>query len=321
MYFRGGSLEPKRKGAVGTHPKEASDASLWRYDSIGRRDRRGECRRVLGRRAEGRDRGNRRLEHQTTGRRAARVEAIARAIQLLDAEIIVLTEVEPHSRLQLITERLDEIGSHYNAAMPTNGQHELGIAILWKDGVAVSDVELIPQSDLDNHDEYRKALAASFKVGNFDGTIIGLHLKSGRGDSERDDRTQQAEVIAEFVADATSGDEQDVLVVGDYNMIPATAESSNDDANFQAMNPLGKLFFISSEFLRGGSHLRSNGSIANLLDGYAIADEDTQEFVGGSLQIYPLWHAMNLERPQYVSQVSDHLPLVARFDILSADDD
>lgn len=250
-----------------------------------------------------------------------RVEAIARAIQLLDAEVIVLLEVEPHSRLNLITTRLDTIGSHYNAAMPTAGQNELGIAILWKDGVTVTDVALIPHSDLDSVQDYRKALAAKFKIGNFDGSIIGVHLKSGRSDSNRNDRTQQAEVIADFVENATSGNEKDVIVLGDYNMIPATDDLDNDDENFEAMNPGGKLFFISSEFLRGGSHLHSNGTFGNLLDGYAIAQDKTKEFVGGSLQLFPLWQAMNLGRPQYANQVSDHLPVVARFDIVSTDDD
>lgn len=250
-----------------------------------------------------------------------RVEAIARAIQLLDAEIIVLQEVEPHLRLDLITDRLDEIGSHYNAAMPTIGQHKLGIAILWKDGVTVTDAELIPESDLGDHQEYRKALSAKFKIGNFDGSIIGVHLKSGRSPSSRDDRTLQADVIAEFIETATAGNEKDIIVLGDYNMIPATDEEIQDDANFVAMNPGGKLFFISSEFLDSGSHLQSNGALGNRLDGFAIAQDDTREFVGGSLRIYLLWHAMNLGRPQYASQVSDHLPLVARFDIVSADDD
>jgi len=205
--------------------------------------------------------------------------------------------------------------------MPTIGQHKLGIALLWKDGVTVTDAELIPESDLGTHQEYRKALAAKFRIGNFDGSIIGVHLKSGRAQSSRDDRTMQADAIAEFIQRVTAGSEKDIIDLGDYNIIPATDDDVKEDENFVAMNPDGKLFFISSEFLDSGSHLQSNGAFGNRLDGFAITQDDTDEFVGGSLQIYALWHAMKLGRPQYASHVSDHLPLVARFDIVSAHDD
>lgn len=70
-----------------------------------------------------------------------------------------------------------------------------------------------------------------------------------------------------------------------------------------------------------GSHLQSNGNFGNLLDGYAVSRQHTKEFVGGSLRIFPLYEAMGLTRPQYVNQVSDHLPLVAQFDVTAADDD
>ncbi len=258
----------------------------------------------------------------------SRAKNIARGIALLDAEVIVLTEVHPYTVLEKVMAELSALGADYQSQMPTAGQNPLGIALLYKNGVQASNVALVEGSDLGDPQEYRKALAADVKIGQFDFKLLGLHLKSGRPPRNnewpdpRPARLRQAKALAAYIKQATAGAEKDVVLLGDYNMIPPRGDFANDAEAFQALSPDGYLDFLSSMYLsRLGSHLRDNGSYGNLLDGYAIAHGHTKEFVGGSLRIVSLNLALSMSRSVYVRDVSDHLPLQARFNVVSPDDD
>lgn len=261
------------------------------------------------------------MPHPISKTRAAR---IATGIAYLDPEVILLTEVgtkegdEPI--IEEIVRKLNAYGSEYDHKMPSQ-KADLKIAIVFKKGVDVSGVGLIDGTDL-GIPSYRKALKADIRIGTFDFVLIGVHLKSGRQKDSRIARTKQAALIAEFVENATKGAEKDVLIVGDYNMVPSRGGYLNDEENFAAMNPDEFLQFVSSEDLAGqGSHLSNGGNPGNLLDGYAISYDYTNEYIDGSLRIFPLFKALRLTAAEYVSRVSDHLPLVARFDIVVDDDD
>ncbi len=89
---------------------------------------------------------------------------------------------------------------------------------------------------------------------------------------------------------------------------------------FDALSPGDFLRFISSEELTGQfSRIGSSGS-GSLLDGYAISRQHTSEYIADSLQILPLHEILGLTLMQYRNQVSDHLPLEARFRITEDDD-
>ena len=93
-----------------------------------------------------------------------------------------------------------------------------------------------------------------------------------------------------------------------------------DQSNFTAMNPSGFLKFVSSEDLAGEFTYISGGNPGNLLDGYAISSVGTTEYVQGSLRIFPMHRAFGMTLVQYSNEVSDHLPVVARFRIGEDDD-
>ena len=249
-----------------------------------------------------------------------RIDAIADGVLWLDAEVIVLTEASNTSRMNQLVEELTKRGAVYSLHMEEQGRDRDHIAILAKDGVTVSDVGLLAGSD-DGNAYLRKALTAKVTIGKFDFVLVGVHMKASRDATSRGVRTRQAEVIATFITGATSSAEKDVLIVGDYNMIPPSATSTNDQENFQAMNPNSTLFFVSSEDLAGqGSHIKDNGRIGNLLDGYAVSAENTDEYIDGSLRIFPLHRTYRLSLKDYGDNVADHLPLVARF-VVTVDDD
>lgn len=248
-----------------------------------------------------------------------RAQEIALGMTYLDAELFLLTEVKPPGILDEILEELSGHGASYEEKSVDQAS-QLNIAIVHKRGISVTDVELLSDTDAGDSDN-RKALSAHVKIGNFDFHLIGLHLKSGRSNSNREIRDEQAEAIAQHVKLLTADDEKDVVVLGDFNMIPDENHPSHDLENFETLSADDFLFFVSNMDLLGqGTHIR-NGRIRNLLDGFAIANAHTDEYIEGSLRIFPLHRTLRKDLRMFSRDVSDHLPLVARFDIATSDDD
>ena len=52
----------------------------------------------------------------------------------------------------------------------------------------------------------------------------------------------------------------------------------------------------------------------------AVSADDTDEYIDGSLRIFPLHRTYRLSLKDYAGNVADHLPLVARF-VITVDDD
>ncbi|HYX71793.1 MAG TPA: endonuclease/exonuclease/phosphatase family protein [Nitrososphaera sp.] len=260
---------------------------------------------------------------------ATRTRLIARAIHNMSPDVIALSEVNTSTgeeTLDLLVDTLADLGDDYTYIyFPQTSTQSL--ALLFKDGVEVADDQLIEGSD-DNNSALRKALAARVRIRRFDFILILVHMKSARGNEERATRTRQARAIAGFITDATSGNEKDVLLIGDYNMIPG-----DDDVNFQAISPGPNnnefLRFVSTESLSGRiSHFSTCNPVrGNLLDGYAISRSFTREYREGSLRLIPFTNQIfrqaagtTLDCARYNGFFSDHLPLIARFRATQDDD-
>jgi endonuclease/exonuclease/phosphatase family metal-dependent hydrolase len=199
------------------------------------------------------------------------------------------------------------------------------IAVLFKDrpDISVTNRRIVPNSN-DGNPGLRNAYAFDVKIGNFDFLLIAVHLKSGRKSANRKTRNRQTAAIAAFIRDETDGaGEKDVLVIGDYNMVPG-----QDAENFANLSPGGAsnefLRFVSSS-LAGPSHIGdcidASNFEGNLLDGFSISRTHTREWTG-FIRIQQLQaHLPNMWCDKYKLEFSDHLPLVARFRINGADDD
>lgn len=253
---------------------------------------------------------------------------LANAIKAIRPDVIALSEVNSEAEVRRIIQELGNDGLMYRYTMLANQQRGMQmLAILFRQGIQVTNQRLIPGSDA-GQSSLRKALAAHFKSGDFDFLLVGVHLKSSRGRAPRHTRTRQMRAIRRFIEERVQATgEQDVLVAGDYNMIPV-----EDQANFNELSPEGGFMrFISSEefALPGGgfqiSHLNDcpvSDPDNNLLDGFAIAREGTQdEYVADSLEILQLHGLLGVDCSNYRRDFSDHLPLVARFRTDTGDDD
>jgi endonuclease/exonuclease/phosphatase family metal-dependent hydrolase len=251
---------------------------------------------------------------------ASRINRIARTIRRIDPDLIVLSEVNPNNAAVRIAQAL---GPPYQPPIILTQKPEVvqNIAFIHKNGVTVTGARLIPGTDLSEESRSRQALTANVRIGGFDFILIGVHLKSGRSSTNRSQRSRQCTAIANFISQFTTGAEKDVLVLGDYNMIPRRGNQENDASNFHNLNPTNLLRFVSTEELRGqGSHISGcNPRRGNLLDGYAISRGHTREYREDSLHLLS-FSQLGHTCASFKRDVSDHLPLVARFRTAMDDD-
>lgn len=238
----------------------------------------------------------------------ARLERQVDGLAILDAEVVTLVEVKPFSHMQDLIDGLAAKGCEYESVMLPQ-ESDLNIGVLFKKGVEANNPRFIDGSDL-NDSSRRKALVVEMKVGKFDFLLIAVHLKSGRGSNEQKIRDEQCKVIGQFISELRAESREDILLMGDFNMIPG-----EDVSNFHHLGGNDLMNFLSSWDLQARfSHILPAGR-ANLLDGFAISKKYSTEYIRGSLQLFPMHWTMNMGREKFRKEVSDHLPFVASFRI------
>lgn len=237
-----------------------------------------------------------------------RVENQVKGLAILDAEVVTLVEVKPFAHMQRLIDGLADKGCVYHSVMlPQAG--DLNIGVLFKEGIEAGEPRFIEGSDL-NDPGKRKALTVKMKVGKFDFLLIGVHLKSGRGKAEQAIRDQQCKIIGDFITEFRADNREDILLTGDFNMIPG-----QDVSNFHYLGGDDIMDFLSSWDLQDRfSHILEKGR-ANLLDGFAITRTYSGEYIRGSLRLFPMHWTMDMGREKFREEVSDHLPFVASFRI------
>ncbi len=252
-----------------------------------------------------------------TGINDERLARQAYGLSLVDAEFVTLVEIPSETHLEKLKALLaDTFGLVYGSAyidQQASPTHPLNIGVLFKQGITVDNVELLPGSN-GGDPTRRKAFLADVKIGKFDFKLIAVHLKSGREAASQKLRDAQCKVIGEYITALRGpGDRNpDVLLMGDFNMIPG-----QDISNFHHLGGDDIMDFLSSWDLQERySHILSAGR-ANLLDGFAISRRYSTEYIRGSLRLFPLHWTMDIGRERFRRDVSDHLPFVASFRLWS----
>lgn len=239
---------------------------------------------------------------------AERLERQVEGLALLDAEVVALVEINPRSALETLRQGLEDKGVIYETNIIPQA-NDLHIGVLFKRGVTAQNARLMDGSDLGNPD-MRKAFVVDMKIGRFDFVLIAVHLKSSRGSTEQQIRDEQAKVIGQFIKERRQVSREDILLVGDFNMIPG-----QDVSNFHHLGGDDLMNFVSSWDLQARfSHILEAGR-ANLLDGFAISRTYSTEYIRGSLRVFPMHWSMDMGRERFRETVSDHLPFVASFRI------
>lgn len=237
-----------------------------------------------------------------------RLKKQVEGLALLDAEIVALVEINPLSVLDTLVEGLEDKSVSYEYTV-LEQDNDLNIGVLYKKGVIASNPRFIDGSDLGDS-RRRKAFVVDMSIGKFDFQLIVVHLKSGRNANDQKLRDDQAKVIGQYIQDLRENSREDILLMGDFNMIPG-----QDISNFHHLGGDDLMDFLSSWDLQSRySHLLKKGR-ANLLDGFAISRTFSTEYIRGSLRIFPMHWSMDIGRERFRKTVSDHLPFVASFRI------
>lgn len=152
----------------------------------------------------------------------------------------------------------------------------------------------------------REPYIASFRSGNFDFTLVGIHTKPDDAENEIGNLTIVVSSILENVPS-----EHDIIVLGDFN---ADGSYFNEES---MENPLksSKYFWTVSNNMdtmtkTGWTYDR----IVMMTKTYSI------EYVQDSTQVYYFDTVMGLNQTQTM-KVSDHYPVYAEFQITLPDDD
>ncbi|MEN8258082.1 MAG: endonuclease/exonuclease/phosphatase family protein [Thermodesulfobacteriota bacterium] len=244
---------------------------------------------------------------------STRLERQVEGLALLDAEVVTLVEINPLSAIETLQQGLQGKGVKYDYTI-LEQENDLNIGVLYKNGVTAANPRFIDGSDLGDS-RRRKAFVVDMKVGKFDFLLIAVHLKSGRGAAEQKVRDDQAKVIGAYIQQLRAESREDILLVGDFNMIPG-----QDVSNFHHLGGDDLMDFLSSWDLQARySHILEAGR-ANLLDGFAISRTYSTEYIRGSLRVFPMHWSMDIGRERFREKVSDHLPFVASFRIDRARD-
>jgi len=252
-----------------------------------------------------------------------RIKLQAKGLQLLDAELTTLVEIKNEDHIKDLVAHLSngQVNYEYKFAEQSppgnNSNHgAMHIGVIFKQGVEVENVELMPGSDLGNPG-YRKAFLCDVKLGKFTFKLIGVHLKSGRKIEQQKIRDEQCKIIGNYIKNLRGSNDRnpDVLLMGDFNMIPG-----QDISNFHFLGGDDQMNFVSSWDLQERySHILPSGR-ENLLDGFAISKRYSTEYIKGSLRLFPMHWTMGMGQAKYRKEVSDHLPFVASFDITRSRD-
>ena len=239
---------------------------------------------------------------------ADRLKLQVEGLAILDAEVVVLVECKPFAHMNKLKLGLKKTGCEYDSVMlKQNG--DLNIGVLFKKGVKATNERFIQGSDLGD-DTKRKAMVVDIEIGKFDFTLVAVHLKAGRSAKSQKTRDDQCKVIGKFITDFRKDSREDLLLVGDFNMIPG-----QDVSNFHHLGGDDIMDFLSSWDLQDRfSHILPAGR-ANLLDGFALSRTYSTEYIRGTLRLFPLHWTMDMGRAKFRKEVSDHLPFVASFRI------
>ncbi|EFL87443.1 GMP synthase [Ahrensia sp. R2A130] len=247
------------------------------------------------------------------GEASEKAENQAKGLALLDADFVTLVEVSPISHITWLASRMKDYGITYNVTIKQQPDSHLHIGYLHKPGIDVSNARFLP----DSQGEYRggrQAFAVDVEIGKkFDATVIGVHLKSGRPAKQQQMRDTQCKVIGDWITNLQGEDgyRRDMIaLMGDFNMIPG-----QDVSNFYHLGGDDVMDFVSCWDLQDRfSHILKKGR-ANLLDGFAVSRKFSNDYVRGSLRLFPMHWTLDMGREKFRDKVSDHLPFVASFKI------
>ena len=231
---------------------------------------------------------------------------------LIDYDFISIVELRDEKVLQRTQKILSEMGKEYayDLSPPVGRGVKERVAFLYDTSFidVVQKGQLYPD-DADNVDNFiRDPYWATFRAGMFDFSIIAVHIVWGdRVGARRDEITELAKVY-KHVQDANGEDENDVLLVGDFNRDPGDPKAFGALMGIPSMTAL---FHLPQK-----SHIKDSSLYDNIL----FEKTYLTEYMGkNGIDKFDETDFGNDDKAAN-DAVSDHRPVWAVFNILMDDD-
>lgn len=235
---------------------------------------------------------------------------IAKIITEINADIIGLQEIENAMALEKLCQFLND----YKFIIKKSSG-EQNVALLYKESIEISGIEEYQPLDV-KVGRTRQGLVAHCKKGNFDWSMMIVHLKStSRFDSteemkveSRNLRRLQSKVLSHWVDSMLTKDEKDIIIVGDLNDFPARKKEPTLTTLLENSN---------IEFLTKERRSCKDEKLFSI-DHIIVSQSAKKRFIIGSDGTYNFFAS---ETQENVRKISDHCPVFSRFDIVSPDND
>ncbi len=151
----------------------------------------------------------------------------------------------------------------------------------------------------------REPWSISLKAGNFDFTLVLLHVIWGEKAAERTAELMKVDDAFRWFQERDLK-ENDIILMGDFNRTPT-------QNGWEQVRQMGLKLLISGK----GTTVNSRGEVKNLYDQIIIDPRHTKEWTGQA----GITGDVDVDLSKFRRTVSDHLPVWAGFGIVGRDDD
>lgn len=244
-------------------------------------------------------------------RTEADYKRIAAVIESCKADVIGVEEVENSEALKRVLKYVEGYSYYIGKA----GRQQ-NVGVLYRNTITVTNPqEYMPVAT--RGERNRPGFVVNCRKGNFDWTMMVLHLKStSRADSTdalREEsfvnrREQAAKVAAWADSIITNTKEKDILIVGDMNDSPVRR-------NNPTLTPMTDNVNIT--FLTSSLTACKNSSWSNI-DHIVASQSAAKRWLPAAMHHY---NFLAEYRAEEATMISDHCPVIGQFEITSPDND
>ena len=238
-------------------------------------------------------------------------ELIEIARTLADYDFIAIVELRDEAVLKRTQRILSQMGTAYDYQLsPAVGRGvKERYAFLYREDLVsvVSPGELYPDAADGKDDFSRDPYWATFRAGEFDFSVIAVHVIWGDTVGPRKAEVRALADVYKYVQEA-NGDEDDVLLLGDFNRNPNDADAYS---RIMAIPSMTRLFELPQK-----SHIRDSSLYDNI---FFQSDYVTEYLNRSGIDRFDETDFGNDDKAANLA-VSDHRPVWAVFSINRDDD-
>ncbi len=229
---------------------------------------------------------------------AKTVNLVKDIIRDIDIDLIAVQEIASIKSFNTLVDSLPGWKGVLSNDQYSNGTYQKTGILYKSDFISISSVYNIFEND--SYPFPRPPLSAYVEIKDINGvqynfSVIILHLKAFSGDSNEQRRKEAILKLEDFISnEIDNGADADFIVLGDWN--DRVSDAENDNVFLPFLDKPDQYSLITENF-------------TTLIDHILITSGSLDEYGSGETEVLDLQKQLY----NYSSDVSDHLPVMARF--------